>query len=113
MKSKTILNINLAIVSLGVIAACTPTELSYTAIRDEPTDLAYAIEVCDAEGDAVGYSVRKGIAAATPDITGSDAASGFAAGLANGLQGSGEGRQAAKRVFRACMAREGYRVSEN
>lgn len=109
MKSKTILNINLAIVGLGLISACTPTELSYTAIRDEPTDLAYAIEVCDAEGDAVGYSVSKGVAAATPDIEGG----GFAGGFANGMQGYGEGRQAAKRVFRACMAREGYRVSEN
>lgn len=95
------------------LTACTPTELSYTAIRDQPTDLNYAIELCEAEADAVGYSVREAIAAATPDMKGSDAASGFAAGLANGLQGSGEGRRAEKKVFKACMAREGYRVSED
>ena len=91
-----------------MLAACKSTELSYDPVRDKPTDINYAIEMCEAESDAVEYSVKSGIAAATTDIEGG----GFAGGFANAMQGSSEGRQAGKRVFRACMLREGYRVTE-
>lgn len=100
------------VICLSLITACTPTELSYTPIRNDPTSLDYAVEVCRAEANAVGYSVKQSVAAATPDLKGSDGASGFASGFANGMQGTGEGRKAEAMFFKACMAREGYRVME-
>lgn len=93
------------------LSACTTTEVSYIPITDNPADLDYAIEVCRAEADASGYSVRAGVGAATADITGQGgAAGGFAAGFANSMQGSHEGRMAERKYFRACMARAGYRI---
>lgn len=96
-----------ALLALSLSACTTTTDVSYIPITNNPADLDYAIEVCRAEADASGYAVKSGVAAATTDIP---AAGGFAAGFANSMQGSSEGRTAERKYFRACMARAGYKI---